>query len=69
LCRLAEQLRCKLSGLLGAAERQVISGRMSRYVFEVLIERLEGQRRRNGLSFQEIADLEKAKASPARKPK
>ena len=69
LRRLAERHRCNLAGLLGVVERQVGRGEMSLCVFELLIERLEAQRSRNGLSFQEIADLEKAKASPVRNHK
>ncbi|MEK7658813.1 MAG: hypothetical protein AAB352_03025 [Patescibacteria group bacterium] len=61
LCLFAERLHCGLPGLLSAIEQQVRGGRLSLYVFEVLIERVEGQRERNGLSYQQIADLENAK--------
>lgn len=69
LSALAQERRCRFSGLLQIAENWAASGRLSPYVFEVLIERIEGQRRRNELSFDEIADLERAKASPVRQLK
>ncbi len=61
LCLFAERLRRGLPGLLSAIEQQVRGGRLSLYVFEVLVERVEGQRKQNGLSYQEIVDLERAK--------
>jgi len=69
LCRLRERHRCNLAGLLEVVERQVDKGNLSLCVFEVLLQRLEFQKERHGLSFQEIADLEKAKTSPIRNPK
>ena len=61
--------RCRLSALLPMMETWVATKRLSLYVFEVLIERVEGQRRRNELSLDEIMDLERAKSSPVRQSK
>lgn len=66
---LMRERRCGLSGLLGITETWVATGRLSAYVFERLLDRLEEQRRRNALSEKEKEDLEKAKSSPARQPK
>jgi hypothetical protein len=69
LCLLRERYGCSLAGLLKVVERQVNRGELSLCVFEVLLEKLGAQRERYGLSPQEIADLETAKASPVRKRK
>jgi len=69
LCRLRERHGCDLAGLLEVVERQVDKGDLSLCVFEVLLQRLEFQKERHELSFQEIANLEKAKASPVRNRK
>lgn len=69
LCCLSERYRCGLAGLLKLVEQLVTSGRISLYVFEVLIDRVEAQRSRNVLSMEEIADLERAKTSPVRQNK
>jgi len=66
---LMRERKCGLSGLLGVTETWVATGRLSAYVFERLIDRLEEQRRRNALSEKEKEDLEKAKSSPVRKLK
>jgi len=62
LSHLSERLHVGLAGLLKAVEMQVRKGNFSRYVYEVLIERVEGQGRRNELSPQQIVDLHEAKA-------
>ena len=69
LGQLSEQYHHGLAGLLRVAEQQVISGTLPLYAFEVLIERVENQRKKHVLSRDEIAYLEKAKASPTRQTK
>ena len=66
LGQLSEQYHHGLAGLLRVAEQQVVGGTLPLYVFEVLIERVENQRRKHVLSREEIADLERAKTSLAR---
>jgi hypothetical protein len=63
LSQYCEQHSCGLSGLLKSTEQQARGGRTPLYVFEVLIERVEGQRKNNRLSIQEVADLEGAKTA------
>ncbi len=66
---LVNERRCRLSALLGMVETWVASKRASPYVFEVLIERVESQKRRKELSYDEVVDLERAKSSPVRQSK
>lgn len=61
ISHLSRQLRVGLAGLLKAVEMQVRRGNFSLYVYEVLIERVEGQGNRNELSPQQIMDLQEAK--------
>jgi len=63
---LVNERHCRLSALLEMMELWVAHKRLSLFVFEVLIERVEGQRSRHELKFDEIVELEKAKASPVR---
>jgi hypothetical protein len=57
------QLHCALPQVLEAIKRQVERRNLSPYVLSVAIERVEQQRRRNGLSMQEIVEFENFKAS------
>jgi hypothetical protein len=63
---LVNERHCRLSALLEMMELWVAHKRLSLFVFEVLIERVEAQRSRHELKFDEIVELEKAKASPVR---
>jgi len=65
LLLLKERHRCNYAGLLKVVERLVDRGDLSLCVFEVLIGKVEAQRKKNGL-FLPDEDLENAKNSPVR---
>ena len=57
----AERFRCSLPGLLRPLEMEVRRGDLSLFVFAVLVERVDGQEKRNELKFDEVTALERAK--------
>jgi hypothetical protein len=63
LRHLKDRFQCSLFGLLEAVARQVDRGVLSAYVLDVLLERIEGQKVRNELTWDQITELEEFKAS------
>jgi len=59
---LRERHHCGFAGLLKLGVNHVRGGRMPLYIFRVLVERVQGQEKRNVLKMDEVYDLREAEA-------